>query len=70
MLCEGRITAEDVLRKTAAERVDGIMEMLLRYLSYDEVRHACHERIGGDPLAEHEILRTAYFKHCARFSDR
>jgi hypothetical protein len=32
MLCEGKITAEDVLRFTAAERVDGMTQMLLRHL--------------------------------------
>jgi hypothetical protein len=29
MLCEGRITAAEVLRKTAVNRVDGVMGILL-----------------------------------------
>jgi hypothetical protein len=70
LLSEGKITAEEILRQTAAERVDGISEMLLRYVPYDEVRRALYERIGGAPLCEFEILRTAYFKHCARPSGR
>jgi hypothetical protein len=40
------------------------MEMLLRYLSYDEVRTSLYERIGGAPRAAFEMLRIAYFKHC------
>ena len=64
MLCEGKITAEDLLRQTAAERVDGMTEMLLRHLPYDEVRRALYERIASAPLADFEILRMAYFNHC------
>jgi len=64
MLREGKITAEDILRQTAAERVDGEVEILLRHLPYDEVRRAFHERIGGAPRADYVILRAAYFKHC------
>ena len=70
MLREGKITAEDVLRQTAAERVDRMTEMLLHYVRYDEVRRALYERIGSAPLRDFEILRVAYFKHCARPSDR
>ncbi|MGB8433052.1 MAG: hypothetical protein WCE38_02150 [Burkholderiales bacterium] len=70
MLREGKITAEDALRKTSAEGVDGVTEMLLRHLPYDEVRHALYERFGGAPLADFEILRMAYYKHCARPSER
>jgi hypothetical protein len=70
MLREGKITAEDVLRQTAAEKIDGVMEMLLHHVPYDEVRRAFYERIGGAPLGDFEILRVAYFKHCARPSDR
>ena len=68
MLREGKITAEDLLRQTAAERVDSVTEMLLRYLPYDEVRRALHERIGGAPRADYMILRAAYFKHCDRLT--
>jgi hypothetical protein len=70
MLREGKITAEDILRQTAADKVDGMMEMLVRHVPYDEVRRALYERIGGAPLGDFEILRTAYFKHCARPSGR
>jgi hypothetical protein len=70
MLREGTITAEGVLRQTAADKVDGMMEMLLHHVPYDEVRRALYERIGGAPLGDFEILRTAYFKHCARPSSR
>jgi hypothetical protein len=70
MLSEGKITAEEILRQTAADKVDVISEMLLRYVPYDEVRRALYERIGGAPLGEFEILRTAYFKYCARLSGR
>jgi len=70
MLREGRITAEDVLRRIPAERVDGITEMLLHHLPYDEVRRALYERISAAPLDDFEILKAAYFKHCARPSAR
>ena len=70
MLREGTITAEGVLRQTTADKVDGMMEMLLHHVPYDEVRRALYERIGGAPLGDFEILRTAYFKHCARPSGR
>jgi hypothetical protein len=70
MLCEGKITAEEILRFTAAEGVDGMTQMLLRHLPYDQVRRALYERIGGAPLHDFEILKSAYFKHCARPSDR
>ena len=58
-----KISAEDLLRQTVAERVDGAVEILLRHLPYDEVRRALYERIAGAPLADFEILRMAYFKH-------
>jgi hypothetical protein len=64
MLCEGKMTAEDVLQKTAADRVDGVMEILLRHLPYDDVRRALYERIRSAPLADFDALRMAYFKHC------
>ena len=64
MLLEGKTTAEDVLRQTAAEQVDAMTEMLLRHLPYNAVRNALHERIRGAPLADYMILRNAYFKHC------
>jgi len=70
MLRERKITAEEVLRQTAAEKVDGMTEMLLYHVPYDEVRRALYERIGGAPLGDFEILRVAYFKHCARPSGR
>jgi hypothetical protein len=63
MLREGKITAEDVLRKTPAERVDGMMQMLLRHLPHDEVRRALYEQIRDAPLADFDTLRMAYFKH-------
>jgi len=64
MLREEKITAKDVLRRTSANRVDGVMEILLRHLPYDEVRSALYARIDGAPLADFEMLRMAYFKHC------
>ena len=70
MLREGKITAGDVLRRIPAERVDGITDVLLRHLPYDEVRRALYERISAAPLNDFEVLKTAYFKHCARPSDR
>ena len=70
MLREGKITADDILRQTAADKVDGMTEKLLQYVPYDEVRRALYERIGGAPLNDFEILKIAYFKHCARPSDR
>ena len=70
MLREGKITAEDILRQTAAEKVDGMTEMLLLHVPYDEVRRALYERIEGAPLGDFDILRVAYFKYCARPSGR
>lgn len=70
MLREGKISAEVLLRQTAADEVDGIMELLLHHLPYDEVRRALYERIDRAPRGDFEILRTAYFKHCARHSGR
>jgi len=70
MLREGKTTAEDLLRQTAAERVESMTEMLLRHLPRSEVRRALYERIGAAPFADFEILRTTYFKHCARPSHR
>jgi hypothetical protein len=61
---EGKISAEDVLRKTAADRVDEVVEMLLRYLPYHEVRGALYERICHAPLADVIDLTIAYYKHC------
>jgi hypothetical protein len=59
----GKITAEEVLRKTPGEGVDGMMQMLLRHLPHDEVRRALYERIRSAPLADFDTLRMAYFKH-------
>jgi hypothetical protein len=70
MLREGTISAEAVLRQTAADQVDGMMELLLHHLPYDEVRRALYERIDRAPRGDFEVLRTAYFKHCARPSGR
>lgn len=64
MLCEGKITAKDVLQKTAAERVDGVMEILLRHVPYHEVRGALYERLCSAPLADVVNLTMAYYKHC------
>ena len=64
MLSNETITADDILRMTAAERVDGMVEMLLRHLPYDEVRSALCARIRGAPLADYKILRLAHFKYC------
>ena len=70
MLREGKITAEKVLRQTAADNVDGMTEMLLRHVPLDEVRRAIYERISCAPFDDFEILRTVYFKLCARHSGR
>jgi hypothetical protein len=70
MLRQGRITAEDLLRQTAAERVESVTEMLLHYLPFNEVRRALYERIAAAPIADFEILRPMYFKHYARSRDR
>jgi hypothetical protein len=70
MLREGKITAEDLLRQTAAERVESVTEMLLRHLPFNEVRRALYKRIGAASIADFEILRPMYFKHYARFRDR
>jgi hypothetical protein len=70
MLREGKITAEDILRQTAADKVDAMAEKLLHYVPYEEVRRALYERIGGAPPRDLEILRKAYFKYCARPSGR
>ena len=59
-----KISAEDLLRQTAAEKVDGVVEIMLRHLPYDEVRRAFHERIWRAPRSDYMILRAAYFKHC------
>jgi hypothetical protein len=63
MLREGRITAEDVLRKTTAGGVDGMTEVLLHYLPYDEVRCALYERSAARRLRHSkngvlQVLRT------------
>jgi hypothetical protein len=64
MLCEGKITAEDVLRRTAADRVDGVVEILLRHLPYHEVRGALFARLCSAPLTDVVNLTMAYYKHC------
>jgi hypothetical protein len=64
LLREGKISAWDVLRETAAERVESVTEILLRHLPQEEVCRALYERIGSAPLADFEVLRDAYFKHC------
>jgi hypothetical protein len=64
MLCEGRITAKDVLRETATDRVDGVVKILLRHLPYGEVRRALYERVCSAPIADVMNLTVAYYKHC------
>ena len=62
----GGLTPEDVLRHTAASRIDEVMAVLTRHRPGDEVCRALYERIGGAPLQEFETLKAAYFKHCAK----
>jgi hypothetical protein len=66
MLREGKISAEDLLRQTAADSVDGAVEILLRHLPHDVVLRALHERVRRASRADYMILRTAYFKYCDR----
>jgi hypothetical protein len=70
MLREGKISGDDLLRQTAAERVDDVVEVLLRHLPYGEVRRALYGRIASAPLDDVMNLTVAYYKHCARFGDR
>jgi hypothetical protein len=63
MLREGKITAEDVLRKTVADRVDDAMELLLRHRPYDEVQHALHERLCSATFADFKRLTKTHFKY-------
>ena len=60
----GHLTPEDVLRQTAADRVDEVVELLKACRPVDEVCHALFERIGGAPLNEFETLKAVFFKHC------
>jgi hypothetical protein len=66
MLRGGKVSAEDLLRQTAADRVDGAVEILLRHLPYDVVLRALHERVRRASRADYMILRTVYFKCCDR----
>ena len=63
MLRDGKITARDVLRKTTADRVDGVMDMLLRHRPYDEVGRALHERLCSAPFDDFKILTRVHFKY-------
>lgn len=62
----GRLTAEDVLQGTAADRIDDAMAVLMHCRPPDEVCRALYKRIGAAPLGEFEVLKAAYFKHCAK----
>jgi hypothetical protein len=57
-----KITAEDILRQTAAGKVDGMREMLLHHVPCDEVWRAVYERIGGAALDDFEILTMALLR--------
>jgi hypothetical protein len=61
----GHLTAEDILRQTAADRIDEVLALLKHCRPAEEVCHALYQRIGGAPLDEFETLKAAYFKHCA-----
>jgi hypothetical protein len=62
----GRLTVEDILRETPADRIDDTMAALKRYRPPEEVCRALYKRIGKAPLSEFQILKAAYFKHCAK----
>jgi hypothetical protein len=66
MLQGGGLTPEDILRHTAAGRIDEVVAILKRHRPADEVCRALYERIGGAPLQEFETLKVAYFKHCSK----
>lgn len=65
VLKAGGLTAEEILRQTQADRIDEVMTMLKRHRPAEEVCRALYERIGKAPLEEFELLKAAYFKHCA-----
>lgn len=62
----GRLTVEDILQETPADRIDDTLAVLKRCRPPDEVCRALYKRIGAAPLGEFEILKAAYFKHCAK----
>ncbi len=62
----GRLSAEEILQQTAADRIDEVMAILTRCRPADEVCRALYKRIGGAPLEEFETLKAAYFKHCSK----
>ena len=62
----GRLNAEELLQETPADRIDDAMAVLNGCRPPDEVCRALYKRIGGAPLSEFEILKAAYFKHCAK----
>jgi hypothetical protein len=64
LLREGTMSAADLLQQTAAERVDDVVEVLLRHRPYGEVRRALYERITSAPLDDVMNLTVAYYKHC------
>jgi hypothetical protein len=66
VLESGRLTVEDILQETPADRIDDAMAVLKRCRPPDEVCRALYKRIGGAPLGDFEILKAAYFKHCAK----
>ena len=57
---------DDILRRTRADRIDEVMTIFKRHRPADEMCRALYERIGKAPLAEFDLLKAAYFKHCAR----
>jgi hypothetical protein len=65
VLKAGGLTAEEILRQTPADRIDEVMTMLKRHRPAEEVCRALYERIGKAPLEQFELLKAAYFKHCA-----
>ena len=62
-LMRGHLTADDMLRKTATDKVDEIVAQLKTCRPADEVCDALIDRIGEAPLDDFYILRSAFLKH-------
>lgn len=65
VLNSGGLTVEEILLQAPVDRIDEVMTVLRRHRPTEEVCRALYARIGRAPLEEFELLKAAYFKHCA-----
>jgi len=64
-----RVSAADLLAETPLDRLEETVKALKRDRSPEVARRAMVERIARAPLAEFEVLKHIYLRHCGNAAE-